>query len=281
MVSNLSTTAPALNADGTISAVLRDLQPLSPAGTLIRLWLPISYNSGGGFGRYFLARCVEDTVAARRTEWSIYARRPLYCAAMPTSMPDQAGSIWELIIPDSNDPGYQWLTTRRLGSSINIQGPFGRTFELASHSRTLLVITDIQHLPLTMPVVLSMLDRNGRVTILIRGQNNGAAALLPLIPIPVELRFVPQDSWVSQLADSVRWADQLCAALPNQEYAPLAHQIRTLRFQLESTFATVFVHSDIVCGVGACLACVVATHDGSYTRACLHGPVFPLATLTP
>jgi dihydroorotate dehydrogenase electron transfer subunit len=91
--------------------------------------------------------------------------------------------------------------------------------------------------------------------------------------------MIPADGWISQLAEPVRWADQLCAALPNQDYNPLAHHIRTLRFQLDDTFAHVLVTTDIVCGVGACLACVVATRDGSYTRACIHGPVFPLATI--
>jgi hypothetical protein len=279
MSSNLASTVPALNGDGTISAVVREMQSLSTAGTLLRLWLPLSFNAGGGFGRFFLVRCAEDTREARRTDWSIYARRALFCAAMPTPMPDQAGSTWELSIPITDDPGYRWLATRPLGSSINLLGPFGLPFQLAPHCRALLVLTDIQRLPLTLPAVHSMLERNGRVTMLVKGHNDDAAALLPLIPIPVELRVVPADAWMSQLAEAVRWADQLCAALPNQEYIPLSHHIRTLRFQLDNTFANVLVESDIVCGVGACLACVIAIRDGSYTRACLHGPVFPLATL--
>jgi dihydroorotate dehydrogenase electron transfer subunit len=79
----------------------------------------------------------------------------------------------------------------------------------------------------------------------------------------------------------VRWADQLCAALPNHQYAELAHHIRTLRFQFDTTFAQVLVTSDLLCGVGACLACVVSTRNGGFTRACMHGPVFPLASIAP
>ena len=54
--------------------------------------------AGGGFGRYFLARCAEDTIDARRSDWSIYTRRPLICAGAPTAMMDQAGSIWDLFV---------------------------------------------------------------------------------------------------------------------------------------------------------------------------------------
>jgi dihydroorotate dehydrogenase electron transfer subunit len=113
----------------------------------------------------------------------------------------------------------------------------------------------------------------------VQGNAETTAPLLPLIPIAVEVRVIAADSWLTQLAEPVRWADQLCAALPNHQYVELAHHIRTLRFQLDTTFAHVLVTSDLLCGVGACLACVVSTHDGSYTRACIHGPVFPLATI--
>jgi dihydroorotate dehydrogenase electron transfer subunit len=117
------------------------------------------------------------------------------------------------------------------------------------------------------------------VTLLIKGQAEAAAPLLTFIPIAVEVRIVAVASWHSQLADPVRWADQLCAALPNQDYASLAHHIRTLRFQLDNTFAHVLVNADMLCGVGACLACVVTTRGGAYTRACVHGPVFPLSAI--
>jgi dihydroorotate dehydrogenase electron transfer subunit len=279
MVSNISSTTPTLNTDSTISAIVRDRQPLSPSGALLRLWLPISHQAGGGFGRFFLVRCADDTVDARQNDWSIYTRRALYCAGMPTAMASQAGSTWELLIPDNDDPGYRWLMQRPIHTAINLLGPLGQPFELAVHTRTLLVLATVQTLPLTLPLVHTMLDRGGRVTLLIQGHSEASASLLSLIPIPVEVRMVPPDDLQANLAEPVRWADQLCAVLPNQEYTQLAHHIRTLRFRLDQDFAHVLVTSELLCGVGACLACVVAVRDGSYTRACLHGPVFPLATI--
>jgi dihydroorotate dehydrogenase electron transfer subunit len=279
MVSKFSSTAPALHADGTISSTLRDVRPLPPAGVLLHLWLPVAFDAGDGFGRFFLARCAEDTLAARQTDWSIYSRRALFCAGIPVAMPEQAGSTWEVLVPAGDDPGYSWLTGRPLGSAINLLGPFGQLFELAPYTRTLLVLTDTETLPLTLPLIHKMLDRGGRITLLVQGNAEATASLLPLVPIPVEVRVIAADSWLTQLAEPVRWADQLCAALPNHQYIELAHHIRTLRFQLDTAFAHVLVTSDLLCGVGACLACVVSTHDGGYTRACIHGPVFPLATI--
>ena len=287
MVSNISSTTPGPNLpaqhhDGTLSALIHDIELIPHAGTLIHLGLPLSYREGGGFGRFFLVRCVEDNLSARAAEWSIYARRALYAAAMPSAMPDQAGSRWSLWIPQvasKADAGYQWLLRRPVNSTLNLIGPLGQTFSLAAHSRSLLVLADLPTLPLTLPIIHQMLDQGGRVTLLLRGDTSTAQPLLSLIPIPVEVRIIPTTDWLTHLAEPVRWADQLCAALPNHEYAPLAHHIRTLRFQLDADFAHALVASDLVCGVGACLACVIPTRDGSYTRTCVHGPVFPLATL--
>lgn len=281
LVSNASSTTPALNADGTISAIIRDSQPLMGEAVLLRLWLPVAFNAGGGFGRFFLVRCADDTPEARRTDWSIYTRRALYCAGMPSPMPDQAGSTWELFVPGDHDIGHRWLAQRPLNSSINILGPFGQPFELAPHTRTLLLLANLHTLPKTLPLVHTMLDRGGRVTVLIKGEAHEAAPRLPLLPFAVEVRVIAADLWLAQLAEPVRWADQLCAVLPNAEYTSLAHHIRTLRFQLDNTFAHVLVAADMLCGVGACLACVVTTRDGNYTRTCIHGPVFPLAEVAP
>jgi hypothetical protein len=279
VVSNISSTAPSANNDGTISAVVQEIQPLPHAGALLRLWLPLDHQAGGGFGRFFLARCSEDSNFARQNDWSIYARRVLMCSSLPSPLPDQPGSLWEFQLPPDGDPGYTWLKSRPAGTTVNLLGPFGQPFELAAHTRTLLILTDAQSLPKTLPAAHTMLDRGGRVTMLVRGEADEAASLLPLVPIPVEVRTIPPENWLTHLAEPVRWADQLCAALPNSDYAILAHHIRTLRFQLDNAFAHVLVTSDILCATGACLACVVSTRDGSYTRACIHGPVLPLATL--
>ena len=81
------------------------------------------------------------------------------------------------------------------------------------------------------------------------------------------------------LADTLAWADLLCVASPTLQPELLAQSIRTARFRLEEGFAQILVDADLVCGVGACLACVVPTAGGGLTRACVHGPVIDLVKL--
>jgi len=54
-------------------------------------------------------------------------------------------------------------------------------------------------------------------------------------------------------------------------YQHLAYEIQQRRYRLEAGFAQVLVDADLMCGVGACLACVVPTAGGGFTRACVHG----------
>jgi dihydroorotate dehydrogenase electron transfer subunit len=104
--------------------------------------------------------------------------------------------------------------------------------------------------------------------------------LVEHLPIAVEVRqAVTAAQWQQQLADTIRWADQIAVALPWATLPPLQQTIQQQRFRLEPGFVQALVPSDLVCGFGACLACVVPTRDGGYTRACVHGPVFDLTTL--
>lgn len=279
MISNLSSTTPTTHSDGTISAQVQEIRPLSTGGALLRLSLPLAFDAGGGLGRFMLARCTEDTLDARAEDWSIYTRRALFPTALPVALPEQSGSEWEFLIPHDNNPGHRWLRRRQVGTTINLLGPFGQPFELATYTRSLLVLANSNTLPLALPTIHTMLDRGGRVTLLIVGEADSATPLLPLIPIAVEVRVIPKESWLTHLAEPVRWADQLFAALANQDYSPLAYHIRQSRFQLDAEFAHVLVQSDLLCGTGACLACVVATREGGYTRTCVHGPIVPLATI--
>src|SRR5690606_19351313 len=123
--------------------------------------------------------------------------------------------------------------------------------------------------PIWLPIIHDMLDRGGRVT-LITPPDAAAQDLRPLLPLAVELRTSAADEdWSRHLAETLRWADHLCASLPASTYQPLADQLRQARFQVEPNFAHVLIESDLACGFGACLACVVPLPAGGVTRACL------------
>jgi hypothetical protein len=127
------------------------------------------------------------------------------------------------------------------------------------------------------------LDRGGQVSLVLLEEQPGeadVAALRPRLPLSLELRTVATAAWVGDIASDLRWADQLCAALPTPRLPPLAEAIRQARLRLESGFAFTLVDADLACGYGACLACSVPLANGSLTRSCIHGPVFDLIELT-
>ena len=60
---------------------------------------------------------------------------------------------------------------------------------------------------------------------------------------------------------------------------PVAWETPGTRLRVEPDFAYLLVQADLLCGSGACLACVVPTAGGGLTRTCVHGPVFDLTRL--
>lgn len=271
---------PASNEDGTRTAVIA--APLRSVGVdlLLTLALPAGLGQSGISGRYFLARCGATTPEERLSQWAIYLRRPLYAGAQRLHPQSQGIDLWEVLLPGGTDAGYRWLAAQPVGTPINLLGPFGQGFSLHVQSRNLLILSELATAPLFLALANAMLDRGGRVTLVLRGEEVAAGKLVDTFAIPVEVRIAPTpERWQVQLQETVRWADQICVALPRPLLAGLADMIRSQRFRFEPGFAQALVQADLLCGVGACLACVVPTRDGRYSRACVHGPVFDLTQL--
>jgi dihydroorotate dehydrogenase electron transfer subunit len=208
----------------------------------------------------------------------MYFRRPLF-AVMP-ARDQQESERWEFILSGDAMPGDRWLAELSPGATVNLIGPLGRGFTLQPLARNLLLLADLAHAPLLLATVEPMLNRGGQVTLLLRTDDKELHMLRTRLPIPVELRVAStENEWLQQAAETIRWADQICAALPDGSYSSLAGAIRKSRFRLDANFAQVFIQADLVCGVGACLACVTPLPNGSPTRVCVHGPVFDLAQL--
>ncbi len=227
-------------------------------------------------GRYFLARC-KDEVDGEPTDWGLYLRRPLYAV-------QQREDEWLLHLPPDEDPGHGWLRRRAEGAPVHLLGPFGNGFSFPTAGRNLLLLADLTDNPGWLALLLAlmepMLDRGGRVTLLLRTNAPLDEVALSHLPIAVEVQTAPDESaWERGLSSSLLWADQICAGLPSSRYNSLAQLIQAKRFRLEEGFCQVLVQADILCGVGACLACVIPTANGGITRACTHGPVFDLTRL--
>jgi len=260
--------------------VVADVARVLNESALLSVNVPAGLATGGVNGRYWLARCGVQTEAARWNEWQIYWRRPLFGVIARPGLTAAEGDTWECYLPLNGDPGYDWLLRQPVGQPINLLGPFGQGFTLQPNSRNLLLLTDAVRAPLLFGLCDTMLDQGGRVTLLIQGAAEAITTLTPLLPIPVEVRQATTEAaWTQQIAELTPWADQVCVALPHAHLSTVAGLIRQHRFRVDATFAQVLVEADLLCGVGACLACVVPVRDAGYTRACVHGPVMSLINI--
>jgi hypothetical protein len=277
MISDPTSTPPLSNADATLSAVWLETREWTGGRRLLRLQLPTGALGEPVCGRFVMVRCAHDTPEARSQEWSIYLRRPLHVAGPLSISPNGDGQSVDFLMGGPEDAGYRWLASQPSDTRVNLLGPFGMPFAVPNHSRALAILAEPALVPVWLPAIHAMLDKGGRVTLLLTQTD---PALLPYIPLAVELHAGSDSStWEKQLAETTRWADLLCCALPVAAYQSLVDQIRLTRFRMEPGFAYGFVQSDLACGYGACLSCTVALPDGGMTRTCLHGPIFPLERL--
>lgn len=275
---------PVLHDDGAITAIVSHLAQLVGGAWIMSVAVPSAASSPLSSGQYVLARCGAQTELERAEHWPTVLRTPLFVTVGADAAPDAAlvgdWRVWELVMPQREQGSRRWLCELTVGAQLHLLGPMGHGFTRQPLARNLLLLTDAARLPLLFVLMEQMLDQGGRVTLLLRTETPVDDALRRRLPIPVELRLAATErEWVAQLTETIRWADQVAAALPNAAYAALVDPIRQARFRLEPGFAQVLVEADLACGVGACLACTVPLPDGSRTRACVHGPVFDLATL--
>lgn len=283
---------PAINSDGTITAVVAAPARLVGGALHLPLALPARLDAERTAGRFVMARCGAQSADERAGQWSIYLRRPLYVAgatldvagvAHASARGEMGATTWHLCAPDATtDPGYNWLAARCAGETVNLTGPFGSGFPPAPLIRRLLLLADPVRLGLLSPLIDGALDRGGQVSVLLLEGQPGAADVAAMrrgLPLSVELHTLDGENWPAGLGAGLRWADQVCVALPRPHLPLLAEAVRQVRLRLESGFAFCLVEADLVCGYGACLACVVPLASGSLTRACVHGPVFDLLEL--
>lgn len=277
-VSGRNLDATPLQPDGTWTAPVLDVYPAQDF-TLLTLALPALLDQGVTCGCYLLARCGAVTDEERWNHWDIYGRRPLY--AVSRVMASAPGELekWRFVIPAAEDPGYRWLAGRRPGDQVNVIGPLGVPWSAPSARKNLLLTAPAAMLPALLPAAEQVLNRGGRVAASIRTQSD-VAELRRLLPWSIELTVARTHAqWQEQIVAALPWADTILAVITVAETQPLADALRLKRFRLAEEDAYALVLSDLLCGYGACLACVIPTRSGGNTRACLHGPIFPLVAL--
>jgi dihydroorotate dehydrogenase electron transfer subunit len=257
-------------------------------------------------GQALLLRCAEPGSAD-----------PLLRRALPVAAAEERlGQIGLLYAPDER--GLAWLAHRRPGERIDALGLFGAPFALDRRTRNLLLVGQGPGLAALLLLARQHAARGGAVALLAGADEPALLPPPFLLPADVEYQSVvgravelllPQTKdegrrtkeppkakrRPQQAPDSLppaplsgsagvsgtellTWADQLCAALPEDQLAPLAEALRTVKYRWERGFASALLEAPLVCGLGACGVCAVETRKGQ-RLACVDGPVFDLRDL--
>lgn len=269
---------PAFEADESLTGLALSSQFVA-GGLLLSVALPPGVVRTRLAGRYFLAHCGDPSPWGRAHDWTFPLRRPLFVAAWRPAT-NEDGERWLLTTPAIADPGVGWLATRPPATPINLIGPLGNGFMLPPRARQLAVVSTPERVAALLPLLHAMLDSGGRVAILLQDEGVIDPALRDLLPFAAEVQqAAPGAGWQMQLRAVVGWADVVAAALPGAALSDLQEAVRVVRLRVERDFAQALVDARLVCGYGACHACLTQLGNGRWTRACVHGPVFDLAEL--
>lgn len=272
---------PSFPENSSVIACVETTQIIGDA-LLMTMATPAGLMHEASAGRYFLARCTEPTPWAQTHDWTLSLRRPLFVVGWRPALsgPDDA-ERWTLSTPALEDAGVRWLAARKPGECVHLIGPLGNGFTLPPRAQRLALVGEPARIPALMPLLHTMLDRGGNVLILLKAEGVLDVALRRLLPFAVEVHQEADEAcWRARLREAMAWADTTAAALPAHETATLAEAVRAARMRIEKGLVQCLVDTRLVCGYGACLACLTPLANGRWTRACVHGPVFDLVRLS-
>lgn len=200
--------------------------------------------------------------------------------------------------------GTFWLSKMQAGNKIDVLGPLGRGFDIASDSKNLLLVGGgIGIAPLTF---LAQYAAPQYQVTLIHGAST-AAQIYPfpslraealsiakeqrsnLTPLPEKVQFIPvtEDGTLGRkgmvtdiLPDFFSWADQICACGPLDMYKAMSLTLNPSpskgKGEKQSNLrCQVSLEVRMGCGIGACRSCTINTRHG-LKQVCRDGPVFEL-----
>ena len=268
---------PSIAANGGVIACVEAAQIIA-GGLLLTVATPAGLPHDKLAGRYFLARCAELTPWAQAHHWTLPLRLPLFVAGWRPSRTDEEDvKRWVLTTPALDDAGVGWLATRKPGECIHLIGPLGNGFASPERAQRLALIGVPARILALTPLLHTMLDRGGSVLLLLKAKGTLDATLRSLLPFAAEVHQEADEArWRERLQEALAWADAAAIALPDCEIAALAETVRTARMRIDPGVVQCLVDARLVCGYGACL---ISLANGRWTRACVHGPVFDLASL--
>ena len=181
--------------------------------------------------------------------------------------------------------GSQWLAGRRVGDVIDVMGPLGNSFEVASRSERLLMVAGGVGVSPLVHLATEQVRLGRSVTFLMGAANASALLDASRLPAAVEYIVATDDGsrgtsgFVTDLVPGyLSWADQVFACGPD----PMLRSLNTVVWRERigrRPGVSVSVERGMACGVGACLGCVLPTRHGMQT-SCVTGPVFPIEEIS-
>jgi dihydroorotate dehydrogenase electron transfer subunit len=166
----------------------------------------------------------------------------------------------------------------REGAILDLIGPLGNFYPLASEDKTPLIIAG----GIGIASVFSLIERlSGRAIVFYGARTKDDLLMLDEVRKLAKEVIVSTDDGSAGAKGTV--ADSLLAFLSNPQariphyciFACGPHPLLKALSQIAREHrirAYVSMEEHMACGIGACLGCVVKTHDG-YKRVCKEGPV--------
>jgi len=174
--------------------------------------------------------------------------------------------------------GTEWLAQRRKGELIDILGPLGHGFDVASQ-RLLLVAGGIGVAPLIFLAERAVAEGR-QVTLLFGAKVSTQVYPDKLLPAGVEFIPITQDGLIERqgmvtdlLSELVGSVDQIFVCGPAAMYKAMS-QMKILKGRR----IQVSMEARMGCGFGLCNGCSIKTRHGM-KRVCDDGPVFELGDL--
>ncbi len=200
-------------------------------------------------------------------------RQPLLPATM-----DEEG-LETLLLPDHPAAALE------PGQIVSLLGPLGSPLRLPQPPARLLLVADDLHLPALLAAASRALDGGCPTALLLSAPTASTLYPLSYLPPPLEVQVITGDGSSGRegtlategelLASLLQWADRVLIASDPAFYPAMAEAVRNVRIGPPPDFAQAWVLPPLVCGVGACQGCAVATRGG-YRLACTDGPAFDL-----
>ncbi len=250
---------------GRIAAVA----PVMGDSSLISFAAPDGLVASARAGQFveILCRSEEAYDPLLRRPYSIYAADPA------------TSELTILVRPYGR--GSRWLCNQPPGPLLNVLGPLGNTFEIATKSRNLLMVAGgVGTAPLVM-LAKAAVSNGLSVTFLMGAMTADGLLTSRLLPGQVEYVVATDDGsqghrgFVTDLVpEYLRWSDQVFSCGPEAMFRSLRSVVLANRFGKHPP-VQMSVERAMACGVGACLGCVVETRSGM-KASCVDGPVFDM-----